>query len=150
MATMKFSGTIMWPKLKEPDTAFGRNSYRMDLILKDEEEIQKFKSAGLELKLKEKPGVEGKFISLNRDHEKQFRDELVVFGPPKVYDGRGQPNNDGTYPELPSEILVGNGSKGTAKISIYENKKTGRNGHRLEAVLVTELVEYNKSNNGAF
>jgi hypothetical protein len=59
-----------------------------------------------------------------------IKDQLVAFGPPTVID----------KDKNPVTALVGNGSKVTAKVAVYDTRM-GK-GHRLETVRVDELVEF--------
>jgi hypothetical protein len=119
------SGTAKWAKLIEPDKKF--NNWTLDLYL-DDKSVDNFKKAELELQLRSSD--EGPFIKLRRPVAKLIKNELVQYDPPQVTDQGG---NKVT-------ALVGNGSKVTCKVEVFGTVKG--NGHRLDAVRVDELVEY--------
>ena len=128
MATKYYylSGTAKWAKLKKPDDKY--NNFQLPLYL-DKKSLELYKTLGLGLKVK--TDDEGTFVTFKRPVSKQIRDEIVEFGPPKVFNADTS-EFDG---------LVGNGSEVTAKISVYDTMKGP--GHRLESVRVEKLVEYN-------
>lgn len=127
------SGTAMWPKLKTPDTKFDvEGVYNLDLIL-DEASRKKFKEAGIRVEMRETPDGE-KFVKLKRQHKKLIKGDVKTLGPPKVLDSEGN--------TLADNILIGNGSKVTCKVAVFDTMK-GK-GHTLEAVRVDELVVYEK------
>jgi hypothetical protein len=128
-------GTAMWAKLKELDKKF--KVHTMDLY-PDDESLELFKSANTELKLRDgKLNDEDRtYIKLRRDPIRVIAGEAVDIGPVKVFIQK-----DGEV--TPFEELVGNGSKVVVKISVYPTPKG--NGHRLESVLIEELVPYAKA-----
>lgn len=125
------SGTAMWPKLKTPDTKFDTEGiFSLDLIL-DDASIAKFKASGIRVDLR--TDAEGKkFVKIKRNNKKLIKGEVKTLGPPKVLDKEGQP--------LPENIIVGNGSKVTCKVAVFDTMK-GK-GHTLEAVRVDDLIQY--------
>lgn len=130
-----FPGIAYWTKYKEPDPKY--NTYSIQLYV-DKETQQRIKASGLAIrpKLDDDNKV---FFTFRRPHEKTMKNELVTFGPPKVYYGT---DDDGKAKEF--NDLVGNGSKVLIKVSIYDTSM-GK-GHRLEAIRVDELVEYKPNN----
>lgn len=126
-----FSGTAKWPRLVEPDEAFGGSFYKITVDL-DVESQKVFAASGLRLEPK---GDNGAFeVTFRRDTSRMKKDgSLVEFGPPKLFDNKGNPIED--------RILVGNESDVTVKVEIYDTKKGV--GHRLAAVRINKLVEYN-------
>ena len=122
-ATVYLTGEAHWAKLKKPDDKY--NNWCIDLKL-DEEGMLAFKKSGMQLKINE-----GK-IKLRRPVQRLIKGDLVKFDPPSLLDE----NND------PLDVLVGNGSRVTCKVSVYDTQK-GK-GHRLDAVRVEDLVEYEK------
>lgn len=122
-----FQGTIKWAKVHTPDPKFG--NYEVNLY-PDKPSWAAFKRSGLELKIREDD--DGKFITLRRPDKKLIKNEIKEFGPPKVMTADLE-KFDGN---------IGNGSKVTVKVNVYDTQK-GK-GHRLEAIRIDELVEYNK------
>ncbi len=62
---------------------------------------------------------------------------------PKVF----AKNNEGKFVDVTASKLVGNGSEGVVKFSVFETQKYG-NFTQLVAVKVTELIEYEAPNKG--
>lgn len=127
MAQIYLTGTCKWAKIAKPDEKY--NFYGLDLYL-DQESIEKFDKSGLQLT--KKAGEEGIYISLKRKPQALIKGELVNFGPPQVLDADNAVFGG----------VIGNGSTVTCKVNVYDTAK-GK-GHRLEAVRVDTLVEYNK------
>jgi hypothetical protein len=127
MATtfLNLSGEISWANnLLELDTKYpsndGAGKYRLNLKI-DDNSMGAYLASGL--RLRPKDGV----YSFRRPEFKVIKDEKVAFGPPKVIG-------------VPEGKLIGNGSKVTAKIVVYDTQM-GK-GHRLESVTIDELIEY--------
>jgi hypothetical protein len=79
------------------------------------------------------------FIRLRRPVQKQIKGEMVEFDPPKVVDADGN--------DIPDDVLIGNGSEAVVNVAVYD---AGRyKGHRLQAVKITNLVEYTGDQGGA-
>lgn len=53
------------------------------------------------------------------------------------------PQDDGSHKDVTSELLVGNGSKGSISVDLWETR-SGNNVARLKNILVTDLVKYEK------
>lgn len=127
--TFYFSGEAIFPRLLKPDTAFNAHGvYSIGIIL-DPASQAEYDNSGIRLKPKSWNGSK-LFYTFKRPDKALIKDELVTFGPPKVID---KDKNALT-------AFVGNGSKVTAKVIVYDTRM-GK-GHRLEAVQVTELVEF--------
>jgi hypothetical protein len=118
---LKFTGTCKWAKIRKPDDKYG--FYSVDMYL-DDASWEVFKASGLMLEPKETE--DGWYVRFRRPHQKIIKQELVTFGPPEV---------TGTTE------LVGNGSKVTCDVVVYETQK-GK-GHRLNKITVLELVPFN-------
>lgn len=122
-----FTGKAKWAKVHEPDEKY--NNYQICLYM-DEDSRARYDKSGL--RLKDREDEDGEYIQFRRNHEGYYKgEEAHVFGPPTVLNEDGETITD----------LVGNGSDVTVKVEIYDTKM-GR-GHRMEAVRVNELVEYN-------
>lgn len=119
-------GTSKWVKARKPDEKYG--NYTMNLYL-DKPSQKVFAESGLQIE--PKSDDDGTFYTFRRPHEKLIKKDLVEFGPPKVF------NPDNTE----FDGLIGNGSRVTVKVSVYDTMK-GK-GHRWESIRVEELVEYN-------
>lgn len=122
-----FTGTSKWAKLWKPDEKY--SNYSVDLYMTPKS-WEEFKASGLQLKIRESDGV--KYVNFKRPTARLIKGELVNFEHPTILDNEGEPLAEGT--------LVGNGSTVTLKVLVYDTVK-GK-GHRLEAVRVDELVEY--------
>lgn len=129
MAKFYFTGRIAWAHhLFVPDEYNGVKKWKVDFYPDD---MQKYDAAGL--RLHKKDGEYGKFVRFNRDVTKNFpKKGAVEFEAPEVKDADGNP--------WPADKAIGNGSKATVKVDVYETRM-GK-GHRLEAVRIDELVEY--------
>ena len=131
-----WNGTAKWAKVHKPDPKY--NKYSIDLFpdAKTLEEIHKS-----DIQTKERQNDEGVYYSLRRDHDKLIKDEVVTFGPPKVMIKTGEDSFEDF------DGLIGNGSKVTVKVALYDTKVRGK-GHRVEGVIVNDLVEYNPEGQG--
>jgi hypothetical protein len=126
-----FTGLVKWAKVRQPDDKY--QNYTIDLFM-DEDSWDIFNESELTLEPKEVEEGEpnGRYVRFRRPETKAIKNKLVQFGPPDVLDQDNLP--------LPTNTMIGNGSKVTAKVLVYDSSK-GK-GHRLEAVRVDELVEY--------
>lgn len=130
MATQTYywSGTARWAKVYDKgDEAF--QNWQIELSL-DEPSKRLFDESGS--KLEPKKTDEGEFIKIRRPWEKKFGEKLVQFDPPTILDKDGNE----------TDVLIGNGSKVTVKVEVYDTKK-GK-GTRLEAIRIDNLVPYAK------
>lgn len=132
-----FSGIAKWAQLKTPNK-FGKHSINLYI---DSETRKAIRATGARINPKEDD--EGFFVTFRRDPNRDFGDGPI--GAPKVVDSEGQPFNG----------LVGNGSKVTVKVVMYNFPAGEKNGEkyaagkgtRLEAVRIDELVEYTPESN---
>jgi hypothetical protein len=123
-STHYFTGLALYPRLAKTDD-YGNFTIGVEL---DATSKAEFENSGITVKPRT---YEGKtFVTFRRPQQKLIKDELVKFGPPSVMDNTGQPLTK----------LLGNGSKVTVKVIVYDSMK-GK-GHRLEAVKVDELIEF--------
>lgn len=132
MTTMiYFTGLAKWAKVYTPDDMYQK--YSIDLFL-DDESWELFNESGLLLQPKEVAEDQGEpfgtCIRFSRPVSKEIKGALVNFGPPPVLDSEGLPMTDN----------IGNGSKVTVKVSVYDTRKGM--GHRLESIRVDDLVPY--------
>lgn len=129
------SGTAKWAKVYQDqlDTKFGAE--RNIVVYPDEASLIALKSSGSRIEPKE--DEEGVYYKFRRDDKGVIKGEEVTFGPPKVIDIENKP----------FDKKIGNGSKVTVKLSVYDTKK-GK-GTRLEAVRVDEHVPYESNEDGA-
>lgn len=119
-------GKVKWVKAYKPDEKY--DNYTLQMYL-DEPSQKIFNESGLTLQPKtDEDGL--RYYTFRRPETKLIKKEVVVFGPPKVYD---RDNNEFNQ-------IIGNGSTATIKISVYDTIKGP--GHRWEAIRVEELVEY--------
>jgi hypothetical protein len=130
---LKISGTIMWAKVFERNRDQGEfhtetdGACTVNMIL-EKEELDKLKAAGSRLR----PNItdDGLSVKFRRAFKNPVAEDFG--GAPQVVDGEGNDWDD--------SISIGNLSKGTVAITIYETKM-GK-GTRLEGLQVTELVEF--------
>ena len=126
------SGTANWARLREDnmDEYGGKQFYSMVLELDEASEIL-LKESGSRLKVARNEANKYQ-VKLRRNHVNEAIPEFG--GPPEVIDNTGAPFSG----------LIGNGSKVTAKIVVYDTKM-GK-GTRLEKVRVDDLVVYEGKN----
>lgn len=122
--THYLSGKCKWARLITPDTKY--NKYTIDVQL-DDEQLKLYRS----FKLKG-PVKEGNYVTLPRK---------AADGRPEVVNPEGAPVTD----------LIGNDSEVTCKIEVYnyDNKHGKGSGTRLMAVMVNNLVKYEKPVEGS-
>lgn len=130
MAKYEFSGITTYAKLYTPDTKFG-NYWKMNLYL-DPANLALLKSSGLRLKVHE--DEQGSFVTFKKSAD-----------PVDYKDGKGpqeaKPPRISYEAEKPPEnIRIGNGSKVSVTVDVYDTK-IGK-GHRLQSVHVEKLVPY--------
>lgn len=126
----KWNGTFKWARVypDDIDTDFIEEGEYHVNFYPDDESWDSIEESGL--KLKKREDDDGSYITLRRRQEGERNGEIIVYGPPKVY-LHAEPDFTGK---------IGNGSKGTVNVQVYDGRK-GK-GHRLNAINVTELVEY--------
>lgn len=125
MSNYFFSGTVKWAGKK-----LGKyDKYTYDVYL-DKPSLAVFKESGIRVSPKE-DNDGNTFYKLSRNKDLTKKDGTVIdLGPPPFLNADGS-EYDG---------LIGNGSKVTVKVAVYD---TGAGkGHRVEAIRVDELVEY--------
>lgn len=125
--THYFNGTCYWAKLNihNLDTYNDKKSAQIEVVL-DKDQLKALKATGS--KLQPKLMDDG---TLRVRFKRQYDHPIDDFGGlPTVIDSSGVPFND----------LIGNGSKVTIKVTVYDSKM-GK-GTRLESVRVDELVPY--------
>lgn len=132
--TYILSGIVKWAKVYQPDTKFGKK-YSIDLYL-DPASWETFKKSGSRLTVRQDD--EGPFIKIYRNHDGMSKGEPIEFGPPPVFEADGKTK---------TTKLIGNGSKITVKVEVYDSKN-GK-GTRLAAIKIDELVEYEGPSQGA-
>lgn len=113
--------------LFEADQKYGNFQIR---LYPDTESWEKYKKSGL--RLEPKNDEDGDYLTFRRPEQKLLNKELVNFGRPKVFFKEGiEPTKN-----------IGHGSTIEVNVAVYDTRE-GK-GHRLEAVRVLELVEYNR------
>lgn len=125
MTTHYFKGIAKWAKVHTPDKKYGHYSIN---VYMDPDNLAAYTKSGIQVAVKE--DEEGKFVTFRRSPKKLIKGELVDFGGPAVFNAEGTPLKED----------VGNGSDVTVKVTSFETAKGV--GHRLESVLVNNLVEY--------
>lgn len=137
MATKYYNwdGKFKWAKIHEnqKDTKFNPDGvYNIAFYPKDKKTWTEIQKSGIRTQVKQ--DEDGEYISLSRRHKQQMGDDLVVLGPPSVF-----------LNKEPFDGAIGNGSEGTVNVAIFDSRY-GK-GHRLNAINVTELIEYEGSDN---
>jgi len=123
------TGDCKWARVYEPDLKYKR--WTID-VYPDAASWSVYEASGLDLKLRE--DTDGKHIKLSRPTMKLIKDKIVEFDPVEILKHDNTP--------MSTKTLIGNGSNVTCKVVVYDTVK-GK-GHRLEAVRVNELVEFQK------
>lgn len=145
----KFRGYSGYAMMYKPDEYMDKEYWKISFYPETEAVLDKMKAKGVRLKVYEdngeKSGVEGKYVVIKRPTEKQFKDDLVEFNPPAIYDKDNKPlvTYDKETGEKKGEtVLIGNGSLVEVTVCIYDAKPYGK-GTRLESVRLIDLIEYN-------
>lgn len=145
----KFRGFSGYAMVYKPDEYMEKEFWKISFYPETEAVLDKMKAKGVRLKLYEdsgeKSGVEGKYFVIKRPTEKQFKDGLVEFNPPAIYDKNGKDlvtYNKETGERIGEPVLIGNGSLVEVTVSIYDAPPYGK-GTRLESVKLIDLIEYN-------
>ena len=135
MATKYFSirGQSLWAKLKEPDEFNGTRKYKIGVIPDGPEDWNTIKESGIKVRSKkDEKGAE--YITLNRPADAKVGADGNMFG-------GGKPLV--IHPDKSEfDRLLGNGSKVEVVFCTYDGKM-GK-GHRLETIIVHELVPYER------
>ena len=121
------TGTVKWAKVYKGQEDPKYHYYSLDFYPDDVEAF-----LATEIQVEKREDEDGTFFKLRREPKKLIKDKVVEFGPPDVWDADAQP----------FDKSIGNGSKVTVRVAVYDTAK-GK-GHRLEAVMVNEWVEYKK------
>ncbi len=138
-------GKAYWAKVLDgnPDEYGDKVFYKISLS-PDDESVSKFNKSGMTLKYREltseEPDVMG--WTFRRDVEgrtfkdkKTGKEKTLGGGAPRVVDAEGN--------KWDTDVLIGNGSTVEILVSTYQTKtKPIKTGHRLEAVKVIDLVQY--------
>lgn len=122
-----FSGIAKWAKVYKPDDVYHNWSIQ---LYPDQASAEQYTQSKMTVKYKE--DADGKYLTFRRPEAKLINGQNVSFEAPKVVDADGNPFTQ----------TIGNGSKVTVKVLVYDLKARAGVGHRLEAVRIDELVEY--------
>lgn len=123
--TVYLTGKAYWAKLIEPDAKY--KNWTLDLY-PDEESLELYKQTGMTQELRENDKGEI-YIKFRRPTSRVIKEDLVKFDPPAVW-----------LDKKPYTGLIGNESEVTIKVSYYDTFKGV--GHRLDAVRINKLVEF--------
>ncbi len=139
-----FIGKCKWAKVHKPDPKYDK--YSIDVYL-TEGSWETFHKSGMQIKIRE--NEDGKFVSFKRPRLKNYKNETVDLGPPRVllfkdeadrlglgYDGTV--DQDGSYVAFSGDI--GNDSLVNCKVIVYDSKNGV--GHTLDTVAVETLIPY--------
>lgn len=129
---INLSGVAKWVRIATPDPLY--DNYSVNLYL-DEKSRKAFDESGL--RLEPKTDEDGTFIKLRCPTSKLIKNELVAFEAPKAIDKNKNPIDP---------WIIGNGSRVRCNVIVFDTRK-GK-GHRLLEVMVTDLVEYKRDNEG--
>jgi hypothetical protein len=133
-----FSGTIAWANssyggLFSVDPKF--DNYKANFYL-DPKSWEAYKKTGLRLKTYNDDL--GDYVQFKRRATQMIGNKLENFGPPKVFFAEGiEPTKD-----------IGNGSGFTCTVEIFDTRN-GK-GHRLNRVVITDLVKYESTSGNQF
>lgn len=123
----KFYGTCNYAKVHEPDQKF--NIYTLDAYL-DDPSWRLFTRSGMQLQIRENEETGAEFVKFRRPVEGIIDKKLIEYGPVPVEDADGNKITD----------LIGNGSTCIFEVAVFDTRK-GK-GHRLEKLVVTNLIPY--------
>lgn len=136
-STYLFTGKTKWAKLQpdKPDTKFGEQ-WQLPLYL-DAKSWVDYEKSGIRLEVKKDKETGEPYVTFRRKVKEMHwkKGAMQENGPVKVVIA----NQYGEYE--PFDGLIGNGSSVSAKVDVFDTKN-GK-GHRLVAVGVDNLVEYN-------
>lgn len=135
-----FQGKAKWAKLGlGDDPTFNSDQeyecWKVNVYL-DDPSWESFRKSGLRLEPKEDD--DGKYVTFRRPFRKLIKNEIVEFEKPPVLVADKETGKNNVM-----NGLLGNGSDVIVKVAVYDSRK-GK-AHRLEAVQVQTLVEYNKA-----
>lgn len=139
-------GEFYWVRHKAPEEYLGKSAWKFMLRPTQESlmKIMDMQSKGVKNQLKKDD--KGYYINFSRPTDKKNNKTGAItqrFEPPKVFQADGI---------TPMDELVGNGSKGKARIELYEHKTpNGGKAHaaRWDSMVVTDLVKYEGSSDSA-
>lgn len=121
-----------WANVFTPKSPFGALQWDIQVVTYDAAKAEELKAAG---------------INLKKDGNKFFGNVKR-----KTVSAKGTPLSKPIVKGLEEGQSIGNGSKGNLKVFTYDYNVSGRKGTSamLVGVNITELVEYNSSNNEDF
>lgn len=135
-------GEVQWVRHTTPEEYLGKSSWKFTLRPTQDSlmKIMDLQSKGVKNQLKKDD--KGYYINFSRPTERRNKAGAVTqrFDPPKVFEA------DGT---TPITEMIGNGSKGKARIELYEhNTPNGGKAHaaRWDSMVITDLVKYESPN----
>tara|TARA_R100000742_G_C4253318_1_gene71436 strand:- start:478 stop:897 length:420 start_codon:yes stop_codon:yes gene_type:complete len=129
--------SIEWANVTTPQTRFEPHKYTVTAVISDED-AEKFKSDGFRVNTSD----EGEHrITAKRSLTRVYTDRDTGEKREEMNDIPKLLDKD----KEPMDVTVGNGSVGVVQVKPYENKY-GKF-FELQAVMVTELKEYNPDNN---
>ena len=120
---------LFWAKVYTPVAPFGTPQYEVQLRTSDEDKKKELEAAGVVMKDCPEGGYQG---NVKRKTLKANGDPL---DPPAILDKN----------KNPTQVPIGNGSKGAVKLFSYDIKagpRKGEKGAMLSALMITDLVEY--------
>lgn len=122
-----FAGVCKWAMVHRMDEKY--ELYKIDLFM-DESSFDTYNESGCTMKVKEDKESGDSFVTFRRKDQQLIGKDLKHFGKPKVVDKEGVPLTDN----------VGNGSSVVLKVAVFDTRNGI--GHRLEGVMVTDLVPF--------
>lgn len=123
--TYFFRGTCKWAMVYTMDEKY--ETYKINLYM-DEGSLALYKKSGIQNEIR--TDEDGDYVVFRRPDTKTIRKELVKFGKPRVTDTDKRDMTD----------LIGNGSEVIIEVIAFDTMNGI--GHRLEHVIVTNLVRY--------
>lgn len=151
----KYRVRVAWAMIYSPDEWGGKSFWKASLYPTDKV-LAQMRADGIQAKVKSddgsKSGVQGDFITVRRDTEKDFGSGMQPLMPVPVDDKDGKKlvsyeKDDRPDAEFPfvrhgEPVLIGNGSECEVTLEVYPTRSFGKQ-VRLNRIKILDLVEYN-------
>lgn len=132
----KIKGKTKWTQnVTSPDEFRGASNYKVHLYDMDEANLAVWKESGVQTKPRIDSSGDTLYTLKRPAGKKIIKNEVVDFGPPEFVDAGGSPIT----------VQVANGSEVEVHYVTYDTNGFGK-GHRVNKVVVTNLIEYIKEN----
>jgi len=129
MTKESFTGKVKWAQnIRDADDFRGQQRWKISQILEGEE-LKRFKDLNFRIKIRD--DEDGVMVVWSRPVSKDFGKQIVEFLPPVVEWDNGEE----------FEGLIGNGTIARVESSVFP-LDDGSKAHRLEKIVILDLVEY--------